>query len=149
MEVFWLHFNIILFSLYALFGAISFIWPSVIENMWLTLMHIATLLVDLLIVYGLIMRVPRTNYLVTVISLLMFVHLLVFIVAPLSMAVAYIGPSRSFYSLIAVAVSSTMGERYVNVSITVFNAAILFVHGANVCFFSRRKTGELFAPPAG
>jgi ABC-type sulfate transport system permease component len=82
------------------------------------------------------------------VSFVLLLHLLVFIFIPLSMSITYIGPSRSFYSLLAVIVSKALSEEYVNVSITAFNVLMALVHGINLCYFSRRKTAGMFSPPS-
>ncbi len=133
--VWWVHFNIVMFSAYALFGALSLFWPSVLERLWLYPLHLGGLAFNCAIIYGLARRKLWTSPLIVVYGAGMIAHLLVFIFVPISMAIAYIGPSRSFYSLAITVLSLAGGEEYATAGITVFNAVMVLVHLINIFFF--------------
>lgn len=141
---FWIKFNTVLFSAYASFGVISFFWPSVLDSLWLVLLHLATLAVNVLIVYGLARRTLRINYLVAVVSPLMIANLLIFTLNPLNVQLAYLGPSRSFYSAFLSLVSLLGGGRLILAAFVGFNAAMAAVHIANLFYFTRKRTAEMF-----
>jgi len=142
----WINFNIALFSAYAVFGVISFFVPEPLERGWVILLHLGTLLAYLLVVYGLVRRVFRMNYVVAVISALMVVHLLIFTLVPLGIQLAYMGPSRSFYSLLLRATAPAVGERNTLYVLEGFNVLMMLVHGINICYFSGRNTAARFRP---
>jgi hypothetical protein len=140
----WINFNILLFSGYTLFGISSFFWPTLLNNIWFILLHLATLIINSIIVYGLVMRRLRINYLISIVSFLMIIHLFIFIFEPLSMELAYIGPGRSFYTLLSIALSIIVGERFIYRSLLLFNLTMVLVHVINLCYFTRRKVAEMF-----
>jgi hypothetical protein len=140
----WIKFNTVLFSAYASFGVISLFWPSVIDSIWLVFLHLATLAVNLLIVYGLSRRALRINWLVAVVSLLMIANLLIFTLNPLNVQLAYLGPSRSFYSAFLSLVSLLGGGRLILAAFVGFNVAMAAVHVANLFYFTRKRTAEMF-----
>jgi hypothetical protein len=107
-------------------------------------MYIATVFFNCLIVFGLITRIPRITYLVVLTSFLMVVHLVIFIAYPLGLSFAYLGPSRSFYSLFIMLMSRIGGEGTVGTSLLAFNIAMACVHVINVVYFSRRSVSALF-----
>jgi hypothetical protein len=105
-------------------------------------MYSATVFINCLIA-----RIPRINYLVVLTSLLMAVYLAIFITSPLGLGFAYLGPSRSFYSLFIIVMSLIAGEGAAGTSILVFNIAMACVHVINVVYFSyfsRRSVATLF-----
>ena len=70
----------------------------------------------------------------------------VFSVAPLSMALAYIGPSRSFYSVFIHAIAYFGLEHSFTLINNIFNSAMVIVHVANFLFFLRSETLDFFSP---
>lgn len=141
---FWINFNIILFSGYALFGIGSFFWPTLLNNIWFILLHLATLIINLFIIYGLLKRTFRINYLISIVSFLMIVHLFIFISEPLSMGLAYIGPGRSFYMLFSIVLSIIGGDRFLYYAVLSFNLTMVIVHLINLCYFTRKKIADIF-----
>lgn len=141
---FWINFNIILFSGYALFGIGSFFWPTLLNNIWFILLHLATLIINLFIVYGLLKRRFQINYLISIVSFLMIIHLFIFIFRPLSMELAYIGPGRSFYTLFSLLLSLIGWERFLFYALLSFNITMVIVHLINLCYFTRKKVAEIF-----
>jgi hypothetical protein len=135
----WFAVNIVLFSKYAVFEAASFFWPRMVHSWWIIVMYSATVFINCLIA-----RIPRINYLVVLTSLLMAVYLAIFITSPLGLSFAYLGPSRSFYSLFIIVMSLIAGEGAVGTLILVFNIAMACVHVINVVYFSRRSVAALF-----
>lgn len=132
-----------MFSAYALFGILSFVWPTILGKIWLNLSHLAGLALDFLLLYCLMKRKFWALLLVPAFSFAMILHLLVFIFSPLSVAIAYIGPSRSFYTLFITVLAKAGAEEYSAVSMTGFNAAMVLFHTVNlmVFIFSRQITG--------
>jgi hypothetical protein len=143
----WINFNIALFSGYALFSVGSFFWPEMLHFSWIFVIHLATLFVYLLVVFGLATRSLRVNYLVAMISPMMIAHLFVFTTVPLGIQFAYIGPSRSFYTLFFFAVSKVGGEGATLYAFIAFNVLMAFVHAVNICYFTRKKIAAVFMPP--
>jgi len=143
----WIAVNIVLFSLYAVFDAASFFWPRIVDVWWIIILYAATVFVNGLIVFGLITRFPRTNYLVAFVSFLMVVHLLVFIAYPLGLSLAYLGPSRAFYSLFITVMSAMAEKGMVGTVLLAFNIVMTCVHGINVIYFIRRPVAALFRGP--
>jgi len=142
--VLWISFNIILFSTYALFGVFSLFWPQALEKVWLYPLHLAGLLFTLAILYGLVKRKYWTVFLILPFSFGMILHLITFILFPLSMAIAYIGPSRSFIALMSVVLSRIGALDLFSSFFIAFNCAMIFVHLINMIFFLRKKTSILF-----
>jgi len=140
----WINFNIVLFLGYTLFGIPSFFWPAPLRNFGFILLHLATLAVDLFVVYGLIMGKFRINYLIVLISLLMVVHLLLFIFVPLGMVLAYIGPSRAFYTLFLTLTSQFGGGKFSSYALMAFNSVMVLIHLRNICYFRRKNVAALF-----
>jgi len=140
----WIAVNIVLFSLYAVFDAASFFWPRMVDAWWIIILYSATVFFNCLIVFGLITRFPRTNYLVAFTSFLMVVHLVIFIAYPLGLSFAYLGPSRAFSSLFIMVTSAIAGESTVGTALLAFNIAMTCVHGINVVYFSRQSAAALF-----
>ncbi len=140
----WINFNIIIFSSYVLFGIGSFFWPTLLNNIWFILLHLSTLIINLFIVYGLLKRTFRINYLLSIVSFLMIVHLFIFIFEPLSMGLAYIGPGRSFYTLFSIVLSMIGRERFLYYALLSFNLTMVIVHLINICYFTRKKVAEAF-----
>jgi len=140
----WINLNIILFSGYILFGIGSFFWPTPLNNIWFILLHFATLMINLLIVYGLLMKRFRINYLVSIVSFLMILHLFIFIFRPLSMELAPISPGRSFYSFFSIVSSMIIRERFIPYAILSFNLTMVIVHLINICYFTRKKVADIF-----
>jgi len=145
----WIVVNIVLFSLYAVFDVASFFWPWMVHAWWVIIMYTTTVFFNCLIVCGLITRIPRINYLVVLTSFLMVVHLLIFIGYPLGLSFAYLGPSRSFYSLFIMVMSQIAGEGTVGISLLAFNIVMVCVHVINVVYFSRRSVSTLFTIAGG
>lgn len=141
----WVHFNIAMFSAYAFFGAVSLFWPSAIEWPWLYPFHLAGLAFNILVIYGLIRKMPWTRVLIVVYAAGMIAHLVVFILVPISMAIAYVGPSRSFYSMVIRGMSLVGAEEYSMLAISAFNAAMVLVHSLNIWVCLRSKSAEIFA----
>jgi hypothetical protein len=78
----------------------------------------------------------------------MILHLLIFIFVPISMALAYIGPSRSFYTLLILLITSPGTEEQAMNAITIFNVFMILVHTFNIWFFISKSTVRIFnAPP--
>ncbi len=140
----WINFNIILFSGYVLFGILSFFIPAPIQSIWLILGHLAGLIVDLFVIYGLVLKKFRINYLIIIISFFMVLHLLLFIFVPLGMVLAYIGPSRAFYTLFPMMLSMLGGERFISSALTLFNSAMVVIHLINIFYFTRKNIADLF-----
>jgi hypothetical protein len=140
----WIGFNIALFSGYAVLGIPSFFWPSPLKENWVILLHLLTLLVEAAIVYGLIRRVAGTNYLVALIAPLMMAHLLIFTFVPLGIQLAYIGPSRAFYTLLIKGMSRLGGGKYIFYSLSAFNLLLTLIHGINLFYFTRRRVARMF-----
>ena len=140
----WIAFNIVLFSLYAVFDTASFFWPRMVDAWWIIILYTATVFVNCLIVFGLIISFPRTNYIVAFVSFLMIVHLVIFIAYPLGIGFAYLGPSRAFYSLFIMAMSAIAKKGTVGTILLAFNIAMICVHGINVVYFTRRSVAALF-----
>lgn len=140
----WITVNIILFSLYSVFDAASFFWPRMVNAWWIIILYAATVFINGLIVFGLLTRFPRTNYLVAFVSFLMVVHLLIFISYPLGLSFAYLGPSRAFYSLFIMVMSAIAGRGTVGTVLLAFNIVMTCVHGINVVYFTLRSTAVLF-----
>lgn len=141
---FWINFNIVLFFGYSIFAIPSFFWPAPLKNVVFIMLHFATLGVDVFVLYGLIVRRFRINYLVVLISLLMVAHLLLFIFLPLGMVLAYIGPSRAFYTLFLTLTSQFGGEKVSSWALTAFNSAMVLVHFRNILYFRRKEVAALF-----
>jgi hypothetical protein len=132
-----------MFSAYALFGVLSLFWPEAVPKAWL-LPHLAGLVFTLSILYGLIRRKYWTVFLIVFFSTGMVLNLVLFIFSPLSMAIAYIGPSRSFLAFIGFVLSKTGALGFFSSFFTVFNGAMIVVHLVNLNFFLRKKTAVLF-----
>jgi len=81
----------------------------------------------------------RINYLISIVAFLMIVHLFIFIVEPLSMGLAYIGPGRSFYTLFSIVLSMIGGERFLYYALLSFNLTMVIVHLINLCYLQERK----------
>ena len=141
----WIFFNIILFSGYVLFGVFSLVWPEPIQNAWLCLLHLAGLLFTLAILYGLVKRKYWTVFLILPFSFTMILHLIIFTFYPLSMAIAYIGPSRSFIALISFVLSKIGVLGLFSSFFIAFNCAMIIVHLINLKFFLNKKTATLFS----
>jgi hypothetical protein len=135
---FWINVNIVLFSGYAIFGIASFFLPSPMRLSWLFPLHVATLLVNIYVVYGLATMRHSIHFLVTVISLLMATHLFIFLFEPLGMLFAYIGPSRAFYAGLLALATRFVGEKGVTAVLAVFNLAMLLIQIANTCYFMKK-----------
>lgn len=140
----WIDFNIVLFSGYAALGVPSFFWPSPLEETWIILLHLLTLLMEIAVVYGLVRRIVGTNYLVALISPIMIAHLILFTFVPLGIQFAYIGPSRAFYNLFIHGMARIGGGRLLFYSLTAFNIFMMLIHGINLCYFTRRRVAEMF-----
>lgn len=142
----WIQFNIAMFSAYSFFGVLSLFWPTPLARIWLYPLHMAGLGFNLAILYGLVRKTSWAVYLVLFMSFSMVLHLLVFIFAPLSMSLAYIGPSRSFYSMFISSIAYFgMGDSFVLLN-NIFNSAMVVAHVANLLFFLRKETLEFFEP---
>lgn len=146
--VLWIKINIVMFFSYFLFGLISFFWPSPLAELWLYPLHLAGLALDLLILYGLYRKRPWIILLVPVFSFAMILHLVAFIFVPLSLSIAYIGPSRSFYTLMIHILSAAGAEGYSAISMAMFNAVVLVLHAANIAFFVGKRAARMFSQPA-
>ena len=140
----WITVNILLFSGYAIFDVASFFWPSGESNVWILFLYFITLAVNLLIVYGLIRKTARILYLVVLVSFLMLLHLLIFILHPLGIEVAYLGPSRSFYFLFISVMAGVVAETRIGHAVLLFNLVMVCVHVINVVYFTRKKVVALF-----
>lgn len=140
----WIDFNIGLFSGYALLGIPSLFWPSPLRENWAILLHLTTLLIEAAIVYGLARRVVGTNYLVAITAPLMIAHLLIFTFVPLGIQVAFIGPSRAFYTLFIKVVSKAGGGSLLFYFLTAFNLLLTLIHGINLFYFTRRRVAGMF-----
>jgi len=141
----WISFNVVLFSAYAFFGVLSVFLPEAFQARWLYPLHIAGLLFTLAILYGLLERKYWTAFLIVPFSVGMMLHLSIFIIYPLSMAIAYIGPSRSFMAFISFVLSRTNALNFFTPFFMVFNSAMIVVHLVNIVFFLRRDTATFFA----
>ena len=102
------------------------------------------LLFTLAILYGLVKRKYWTVFLILPFSFGMILHLIIFILFPLSMAIVYIGPSRSFFALVSVVLSRMGALDLFSSFFTAFNCAMIIVHLINMIFFLRKKTATLF-----
>jgi hypothetical protein len=142
--VLWISFNIVLFSAYALFGVFSLFLPEPLETPWLYPLHLAGLLFTLAILYGLVKRKYWTVFLLLPFSVGMILHLGTFIIYPLSMAIAYIGPSRSFIALMSFTLSRIGAVDLFSSFFIAFNSAMIMVHLTNIVFFLRKNTAILF-----
>ena len=140
----WINFNIVLFLGYTLFGILSFFWPAPLRNVGFILLHLATLAVDVFVVYGLIMGKFRINYLIVLISLLMVAHLMLFIFVPLGMVLAYISPSRAFYTLFLTLTSQFGDGKFSSCALTAFNSVMVLIHLKNIHYFRRKDVAALF-----
>ncbi len=140
----WIAVNIALFSGYAVFDAASFFWPRAVFSFWILAMYIATVSVNCLIVYGLVRRIAGIRYLVVLVSFLLVVHLLIFIFHPLGLSLAYLGPSRAFYSLFISLLSRLTDEKTVGRALAVFNISMACVHVFNILYFTGKKAASLF-----
>jgi len=134
---FWINVNIVLFSGYATFGIASFFLPSPVRLSWFPL-HVATLLVNIYVVYGLATMRHSIHFLVAVISLFMAAHLFIFLFAPLGMLFAYIGPSRAFYAALLALATRAIGEKCVTAVLAVFNLAMLLIQIVNIFYFMKK-----------
>jgi hypothetical protein len=143
----WVRFNVALFCAYALFGVLSLFWPAPLEGLWLYPLHLAGLALNAAIVYGLARRRRWAPPLVVLFALGMLAHLLVFMLVPISMAIAYVGPSRSFYTLAIRLISGAGAEGHAMRAVWLFNGVMALVHGANVWFFLRGETVAMFRRP--
>ncbi len=142
----WIQFNIAMFSAYSFFGVLSLFWPTPLVRIWLYPLHMAGLGFNLAILYGLVRKTSWAVYLVLFMSFSMALHLLVFIFAPLSMSLAYIGPSRSFYSMFISSIAYFgMGDSFVLLN-NIFNLVMVLAHVANFLFFLRKETLDVFTP---
>ncbi len=135
---FWIYVNIVLFSGYIVFGIASFFLPSPMKPSWFFPLHVATLLVNIYVVYGLATMRHSIHFLVAVISFLMATHLFIFLFAPLGMLFAYIGPSRAFYAGLLAVASRFFGEKGATTVLTVFNLAMLVVQVVNTFYFMKK-----------
>ena len=142
----WIWFNIALFSAYTFFGVLSLFWPVPLIRLWLYPLHMGGLAFNLAILYGLARKKSWVVYLVLFMSFAMVLHLLVFILAPLSMALAYIGPSRSFYSVFIHAIAYFGLEHSFTLINSIFNSTMVMLHVANFLFFLRGETLDFFSP---
>ncbi len=140
----WVRFNVVLFCAYALFGVLSLFWPSMLEKLWLYPLHLAGLAFNLAVVYGLARRRRWAPFLIVLFAVGMIAHLLIFMFVPISMAIAYVGPSRSFYTLAIRAISGAGAEGCSMRAVWVFNAAMALVHAINIWFFLRSGTAGMF-----
>jgi len=140
----WVNFNIVLFCGYSLFAVPSFFWPAPLRNFWFILLHLATLAVDVFVVYGLIAGKFRINYLIVLISIVMVAHLLLFIFVPLGMVLAYIGPSRAFYTLFLTLMSQFGGGKFSSYALMAFNSVMVVIHLKNISYFGRKDAAALF-----
>lgn len=141
----WINLNIVLYSGYTVFGLASFFWPTPLNNILYIVLHLVTLAVYITIVYGLAARRFPFNYLVAFVSPFMVAHLIAFTLSPLGMELAYLGPSRSFYSFYLTCFSFIMNVKRLVISLMVFNIVSIIVHTVNFCYFMRRNTAKLFA----
>lgn len=141
----WFRFNIVMFSAYALFGTLSLFWPSALERLWLYPLHLGGLAFNLAILYGLARRRLWTTILIVLYGAGMVAHLLIFIFVPISMAIAYVGPSRSFYTLVIDALSHAGAGQYAMDTVRAFNALMALVHTINIFFFL--KSGATVLKP--
>lgn len=140
----WLRVNIFLYAGYAAFGLASLFWPTPLHNPVYITLHLVTLVIYVAIVYGLVMRRFPMNYLVVFVSPFMIAHLIAFTLSPLGMELAYLGPSRSFYSFYLTVFASLLNENALIYSIIVFNVISMIIHAINFCYFMRKKTARLF-----
>ena len=141
----WITFNIALFSIYALFGILSFFLPTPLYNTGFIALHLGTLIVNFIVIFGLIKKMPLMHYGIAMISALMIVHLLIFLIVPLGMSLAYIAPSRAFYALFITLTSLLGGERFCSYSLVIFNSTMALIHGINVYYFTRKNVALLFS----
>ncbi len=135
---FWINVNIVLFSGYAIFGIASFFLPSPMRLSWFFALHVATLLVNIGVAYGLATMRHSIYLLVAAVSLLMAAHLFIFLFVPLGTLLAYIGPSRAFYAGLLALATRSVGEKGVTAVLTAFNLVMLFVQIANACYFIKK-----------
>lgn len=101
-------------------------------------------MINLFIVYGLLKRTFRINYLISIVSFLMIIHLFIFIFVPLGIGLAYIGPSRSFYTLFIILFSMIGWKRFLPYLLLSFNLTMVIVHLINLCYFTRKKVADMF-----
>jgi hypothetical protein len=141
----WINVNIVLYAGYAVFGLASFFWPTLLDSLFYIVLHLATLSVYVIIVYGLTVRRFPVNYIVAFISPFMIAHLIAFTLSPLGMELAYMGPSRSFYSFFLNVFSLAMDESSLLYSLIVFNSISVLIHVVNFFYFLRKKTALLFS----
>ncbi len=134
----WINVNIALFAGYALFGIASFFLPSLMRLSWVLPLHIATLIVNICVVYGLATMRHSVFFFVAVISILMAAHLLIFLFAPLGMSLAYIGPSRAFYAGLLRLAARSVGEKGLRAVLTLFNLAMLCIQIVNAFYFMKK-----------
>jgi hypothetical protein len=140
----WINFNIALFCGYTIFAVPSFFWPVPLKNVGFIFLHLLTLLVDIFVVYGLVVRRFRINYLIVLISIVMVAHLLLFIFVPLGMVLAYIGPSRAFYTLFLTLMSQFGGGKFSSYALMAFNSVMIVIHLKNISYFRRKDVAALF-----
>ncbi len=142
--ILWIRFNVTLFSAYAIFGILSLFLPEAINKIWLYPLHLVGLLFTLAILYGLVRRKYWTAFLVLPFSVGMILHLGTFIIFPLSMVIAYIGPSRSFMALVGFTLSRIGAISFFTPFFIVFNSGMIIVHLVNIVFFLKRETAVFF-----
>ncbi len=138
LRPFWINVKIVLFSGYVIFGIASFFLPSPMRISWLFGLHVATLLVNIYVVYGLATMRHSIHFLVAVISLLMAAHLFIFLFVPIGMLFAYIGPSRAFYAGLLVLATRFVGEKRSTTVLAVFNLAMLLIQIVNTYYFMKK-----------
>ena len=140
---FWINVNIVLFSGYAIFGYASFFLPSPMRLSWFFVLHVAMLIVNIYVVYGLATMRHPFHFLVAVISILVIAHLFIFLFAPLGLLFEYIGPSRAFYTGLLALATMSAGERGVIAVLAIFNLAMLLILIVNIIYFMKMaKTGQ-------
>ncbi len=135
VAVSWVYFNVAMFSAYALFGSISLFWPSALNRPWLYPLHLGGLAFNFAVIYGLLRKRPWTSLLIVLYAVGMIAHLVVFILVPLSMVIAYVGPSRSFYTLMIMALPLLDAKEHSVLVASAFNAVMVLVHAINIWFF--------------
>lgn len=140
----WISVNVVLFSGYAFFGVASLFWPTSLEIMWFIPLYLVSIAAYIMVMYGLIKKKFYANYLAAFLSPLMIAHLIVFSFAPLGMELAYMGPSRSFYSFFLFFLSHFFEERHLFYTLIGFNIVSMVIHSVNLFYFTRRKTAQLF-----
>jgi len=135
---FWINVNIVLFSGYAIFGIVSFFRPFPMRLSWFFALQVATLFVNIYVIYGLATMRHSIHFLVAVISLLMAAHLLAFLFIPLGIMFAYIGPSRAFYAGLLALATWSVGEKGATAVLSVFNLAMLIIQIVNAYYFIKK-----------